>query len=194
MPLPVSTLIAVLVVGLWVWRARVGSLNPLGRMLIAVVAMSAIVCLGAAITFWVGRQIWPRSIPGVLVVVPLFLVGFVFHFGSAALGRLREFWPTTFVIVGFASLFSVSERQFHTALERAARLLEPQCVTADSFFNSMRRKSEFQTDLHAVAIKSGELYAWSFAEGDFYKVPESARYNVSTHPGSWFSLPYPTCR
>lgn len=159
--------------------------------------------------FLLGALFWPVFAPGALLWaystyfaflgVPLLVsalaaivAGFLHY---RFLGRARNFWPTTSVIVGFLSFLVAGEFQFHSRLENAAASLPPVCVTSDSFLNSMRHAgADFQFHLHAEAIKAGDLYAWSFRENDFYKVPDSARGNVRTHPGSWFSLPYPPCR
>jgi hypothetical protein len=159
------------------------------------------ILLGAVLwpTVAPGYTLWASSkyfaflcVPLLTMAVTAVLAGFLHH---RFLGRWRNFWPTASVIVGFLSFLVAGELHFHSRLKQAAVSLPPVCVTSDSFLNSMRHAgADFQFDLHAEAIKAGDLYAWSFRTNNFYKVPDGARGNARTHPGSWFSLPYPPCR
>ncbi len=180
-----------------------------------------IVSLAVAIEFFVGRLggetvillaiCWPillltLTAPLLLEIVKFSVFGLPLVFGAAAMplvagiywttmpGWLRNFWPTVAVLTFFAMFMVTGEWQLRSRLVKAGAELNPECMDAASFLQSIKNGTWGNGfSLHAAARKAGKLYAWSYRKNSFYVVPESAVGNVRVSNSSWFSLPYPSC-
>lgn len=107
----------------------------------------------------------------------------------------RAFWPTVAVTTLLVTLLIAGEIQFYRDVRLAAGKYEPDCLDAGSFMAAVLGGSpEFQFDLHAAFHKGADMYAWSFRQRDFYKLPETIVQNVSSRTSSWFAFDYPRCR
>jgi hypothetical protein len=128
--------------------------------------------------------------------VPLFVslgiaVGATLVWIKFASRRLRQFWPgialAFFLVTGLAA----GQVQYQRDVTAAAKRLSPECLDGGSFVDAIAGHNRFR--LHARAVKVDEIYAWSFRERDFYRLPKGIDRNVSLkrapllskHPSCW---------
>lgn len=129
------------------------------------------------------------------LVALLITTAVIFTWLRFATGRGRAFWPTVAITTFLVTLLVAGEIQFYRDVRSASGKYEPDCLDAGSFIAAVQGGSpEFQFDLHAAFHKGPDMYAWSFRQRDFYKLPETIGQNVSSRKSSWFAFDYPPCR
>ena len=135
----------------------------------------------ALLTIWNDRLMLPYW--SVLVFLPILLALMLTRL-SARPRVPRALLPAFFIVIsmGFSALMVGS----YAAAQRA-RIVEkfdPDLEIRSSVFTSFRNAPrDFQFFLHGAAMKDCKLYAWSYREMGFYKLPPNVAINVL--PPNW---------
>ena len=88
------------------------------------------------------------------------------------------------MVIAFTAAVTIASVQTNSVRQRAIQELAPEQMYTRSFVDSLRNApDEFQSFLHAGALKNCTPYAWSYSEMEFYQMPANVAVNVL--PQNW---------